>query len=245
MARTEILAAGGIVVRGGRVPLIAVVQRRKDDWWVLPKGKLKRDESMVAAAKREAVEETGVDISVQEFLGAVSYEVGSGSKLVQFWRMQMIEGPERKLMDDIKAVEWLPLREAIERLDHPVEQAFLRGIGNRVVAQQAHAPRRRSGARKVLSRKKIATVKVAARKRPAARAEKTVLPAPQVAATETGSSDSMTEAFETLKGLELTVVEHAGGEPLETGALVDVPVEARPSLMLRLMRRIAGGRAAC
>ena len=34
------MAAGGIVVRGTHTPLIAVVQRRKDDGWVLPKGKL-------------------------------------------------------------------------------------------------------------------------------------------------------------------------------------------------------------
>ena len=41
MARTPILAAGGIVLRGSGQPRIAVVQRRKDNGWVLPKGKLK------------------------------------------------------------------------------------------------------------------------------------------------------------------------------------------------------------
>ena len=137
MARTHIMAAGGIVVRGTHTPLIAVVQRRKDDWWVLPKGKLKRDETGLAAAKREVVEETGLDVSVHEFLGAMSYEVNSGPKLVQFWRMQAIEGPERKLTDDIKAVKWLPLERAIERLDSPVEQMFLRGIGDHAIAMPA------------------------------------------------------------------------------------------------------------
>ena len=75
MARTPIYAAGGIVVRGGgkRRLLIAVVQRSKDDAWVLPRGKLKRDEDPVVGARREALEETGHRVKVHEFLGALSY----------------------------------------------------------------------------------------------------------------------------------------------------------------------------
>jgi len=33
-AHTPIVAAGGIVVMTGRLPLIAIVQRRKDNGWV-------------------------------------------------------------------------------------------------------------------------------------------------------------------------------------------------------------------
>lgn len=43
MARDPIHAAGGIVVRGGTQPRIAVVRRSKDAAWVLPRGKLERD----------------------------------------------------------------------------------------------------------------------------------------------------------------------------------------------------------
>ena len=55
MARETIHAAGGIVVRGGAQPRIAVVQRSKDDAWVLPRGKLERDENPARGARREAV----------------------------------------------------------------------------------------------------------------------------------------------------------------------------------------------
>ncbi|MBV8837368.1 MAG: hypothetical protein JO000_12575, partial [Alphaproteobacteria bacterium] len=41
---TAVLAAGGIVVREARRPLIAVVRLRKEKAWVLPKGKLKAGE---------------------------------------------------------------------------------------------------------------------------------------------------------------------------------------------------------
>lgn len=133
MARTPIHAAGGIVVRGGAKPLIAVVQRRKDKRWVLPKGKLKPKEKPVVAARREAVEETGQNVVVHEFVGAVSYQAGARAKIVEFWRMDAADGPTRPLMRDIKAVEWLPLPRAIERLSLPLEKVFLRNVAPRVL----------------------------------------------------------------------------------------------------------------
>lgn len=132
MARTPILAAGGIVVRRESEELrVAVVQRRKDDNWVLPKGKLKADETPIDGARREASEETGHAVKVHDFLGVMTYEVGSGPKLVQFWRMEAV-GEAGPPMRDIKAVEWLPLNKAIKRLYLPHEQIFLRHVADRL-----------------------------------------------------------------------------------------------------------------
>jgi 8-oxo-dGTP diphosphatase len=133
MAQVPILGAGGIVVRSGDKPLVAVVQRRKDDRWVLPKGKLKRDESAIAGAEREVMEETGQDVVVHEFLGAISYMVGGKPKVVQFWRMEAADRPARKLTKDIKAVKWLPLEAAIKKLKDPLEQLFLRNVAERAL----------------------------------------------------------------------------------------------------------------
>src|ERR1700739_4080871 len=114
--RTPILAAGGIAVRNDPKPRVAVVQRRSDKAWVLPKGKLKPNEKPIAAAKREVMEETGCEVRVHEFLGLISHPVGRGPKITHFWRMQVVGDSAGKLMSDIKAVEWLPLAAAIERL---------------------------------------------------------------------------------------------------------------------------------
>jgi 8-oxo-dGTP diphosphatase len=139
MPRTPIMGAGGIVVRGGPRPLIALVQRRKDDAWVLPKGKLKRKEAPIAAAEREVVEETGYNVEVHDYLGAISYKVGRKLKLVEFWRMQALDKSGRELTDDIKAVQWLPLDAAIELLELPLEQLFLRNVGTRALGMTAPA----------------------------------------------------------------------------------------------------------
>ena len=125
----SIPAAGGIVVRPGAEPRIAIVRLRKDNAWVLPKGKLKTGEETLAAAKREVREETGHDVSVHEFLGAMCYLAGNKPKVVQFWRMQPLDGRRRKLMRDVKAVQWLPLNEAINTLTHVYERNFLSRVG--------------------------------------------------------------------------------------------------------------------
>jgi|307.fasta_scaffold144442_2 8-oxo-dGTP diphosphatase len=127
--RAPVLAAGGIVVRDAAMPLIAIVQLRKDKAWVLPKGKLKPKEEALAAAEREVLEETGHKVRVHEFLGAMSHADGSKLKIVQFWRMHAAGGPMRPLMRDVKAVQWLPLAQAIKTLTHAHERAFLANVG--------------------------------------------------------------------------------------------------------------------
>lgn len=136
MASKFIQAAGGIVVRGGARPLFAVVQRSKDDKWVLPRGKLKRDENPVIGARREVVEETGHRVEVNEFLGAITYRAGGRPKVVQFWQMQAEDEARHELMADIVAVEWLPLKAAVRRLSYPLEKLFLRNVGRRAAKQR-------------------------------------------------------------------------------------------------------------
>jgi 8-oxo-dGTP diphosphatase len=129
MTRTPVLAAGGIVLRQARPPLIAVVRLRKGNEWVLPKGKLDDGETPRDAAEREVLEETGHDVSVHEFLGTLAYDAGGRSKIVHYWRMETNGGQSRDLMGDVRAVDWLPLEAALERLSRDHERAFLANVG--------------------------------------------------------------------------------------------------------------------
>jgi 8-oxo-dGTP diphosphatase len=131
-----IQAAGGIVLRGVKRARFAVVQRSKDEKWVLPRGKLKRDENPITGARREVIEETGHRVEVNEFLGAITYRAGGRPKVVQFWQMQAEDAPSRDLMTDIVAVEWLPLKAAARRLSYPLEKLFLRNVGRRAAEKR-------------------------------------------------------------------------------------------------------------
>ncbi|OAF11024.1 NUDIX hydrolase [Bradyrhizobium centrolobii] len=129
MARASVLAAGGIVLRRGATPLVAIVRQRKRNEWVLPKGKLDDGETPKEAAHREVLEETGHDVAIHEFLGTLVYQSGGRAKVVHFWRMEAEGAPVRKLTNDIKAVDWLPLDDAIARLSREYERAFLTQTG--------------------------------------------------------------------------------------------------------------------
>jgi 8-oxo-dGTP diphosphatase len=147
MARAPVLAAGGIVLRQEATPLIAVVRLRKRNEWVLPKGKLDDGETPRDAAEREVWEETGHDVSVHEFLGTLVYESGGRFKVVHYWRMETGGEPTHELMDDIRAVDWLPLDAAVERLSRAYERAFLANVGP-LALEAAAAAQRQSKVRK-------------------------------------------------------------------------------------------------
>lgn len=172
MASKPIHAAGGIVVRKGARPLIAIVQRSKDDRWVLPRGKLKRTERPIDGARREVVEETGHRVRVREFLGAITYRAQGRPKVVQFWRMQAKARPSHDLMKDIAAVKWLPLSDAIRRLNYPLEKLFLDTIGRDAIGRRK---RRKGGKSKRGKSKseKLKTVKSKSAKTKKSRAKRT------------------------------------------------------------------------
>jgi len=125
--QAPVRAAGGVVLRD--CALVAIVQLRKNKTWVLPKGKLKPGEDALAAAQREAREETGHDVAVFEYLGEMASEPGARPKIVQFWRMQAAGTPTGKLMRDVRKVKWLPLDQAIDTLSHANERRFLSHVG--------------------------------------------------------------------------------------------------------------------
>jgi len=134
MARLPVLAAGGIVLRREQPPRIGVVRLRKRDEWVLPKGKLDDGETARAATWREVVEETGHNVTVHEFLGTLVYESGGRSKVVHYWRMEAGFEQAHELMNDVKAVDWLPLDAAVERLSRGHERTFLENVGPLAIA---------------------------------------------------------------------------------------------------------------
>ena len=65
----EEVSAGGVVVFGNAILLL----RKYNGDWVLPKGRVEKDEHIQQAALREVREETGVDAQVERYLGEIHY----------------------------------------------------------------------------------------------------------------------------------------------------------------------------
>jgi 8-oxo-dGTP diphosphatase len=100
---TVVRAAGGLVVRDGKVLL---VHRPKYDDWSFPKGKCEDGESDESCALREVEEETGLRCELREGLGETRYIDAKGRpKVVRYWRMHPVDGAFTA-QDEVDGVRW-------------------------------------------------------------------------------------------------------------------------------------------
>lgn len=126
----KIHAGGAVAWRTGPDgPEIALVHRPRYRDWSLPKGKANHGEPVVAAARREVVEEVGYDVALGRWLGVAQYRVeeyeGGAEKRVEYWTARVgdeVGGVDPAEVDD---VVWLPLDAARERLSWDADRAVL------------------------------------------------------------------------------------------------------------------------
>jgi len=126
-AARAIRAAGGVVWRQGRdgLPEVAIIHRPLQDDWTLPKGKLNDGETPEQGALREVREETGMRCEIVRPAGCTAYIDRQGrDKIVCYWLMRPIEG-EFRPGEEVDALLWLTVQQAIEQLSYPVDRALL------------------------------------------------------------------------------------------------------------------------
>ena len=120
---TELVrAAGGVVVRDGRVLL---VHRPRYGDWTLPKGKLEDGEAWEDAALREVEEETGLRCLLGRELGYTDYtDSKDRPKRARYWAM-VAPGAEPTAASEVDAVRWAGIAEAAERLSYDRDRRFV------------------------------------------------------------------------------------------------------------------------
>jgi 8-oxo-dGTP pyrophosphatase MutT (NUDIX family) len=127
----EVRAAGGVVTRTGPDTLeVLVVHRPAYDDWSLPKGKLDPGEDEPAAARREVLEETGVDAEITGTAGTVRYVDRRGrSKRVEYFAMTPRSESPRRADDEVDLVAWWTVARAVEELTYPHDRDLVAAAG--------------------------------------------------------------------------------------------------------------------
>jgi 8-oxo-dGTP diphosphatase len=112
---TPVRAAGGLVLREGKVLL---VHRPRYDDWTFPKGKALDGETDEECALREVLEETGLSCVLTGDADATEYVDGKGRpKRVRWFLMEPREG-DFVPNDEVDEVRWLEPAEAATLLSY-------------------------------------------------------------------------------------------------------------------------------
>ena len=152
-----------------------------------------------------------------EFLGTLVVDSGTRSKIVHYWRMEASGEATRPLMDDIRAVDWLPLDEAVERLSRSHEKAFLENVGPYALAGLI----RRTKAKPVEEEK-------AAVSKPAAKSTAATRPAAsKVAAAK--PSPTRKRRMPAVEPAGPAMAPGATSEPVEVTPVESAPAVAKPA----------------
>jgi 8-oxo-dGTP pyrophosphatase MutT (NUDIX family)/phosphohistidine phosphatase SixA len=127
-ATTAILAAGAVLWRYAEhsdTTEVALVHRPRYDDWSLPKGKVDPGESEPVTAVREVEEETGYAAELGRQLAPISYPIEQGTKKVRYWAARALGG-EFTPGDEVDQLIWLPVADAMKRLQYPQDRKVLR-----------------------------------------------------------------------------------------------------------------------
>jgi 8-oxo-dGTP diphosphatase len=123
MKPDEVRAAGGLVMRDGKV---VVVHRPKYDDWSLPKGKLDPGEGWEEAAVREVEEETGVRARIVAELAPSRYRDRKGRpKTVRWYRMDVVDAGTFEADAEVDELRWLTPEEARALVHYDHDRALL------------------------------------------------------------------------------------------------------------------------
>jgi 8-oxo-dGTP diphosphatase len=119
---TQVRAAGGLVVRDGRVLL---VHRPRYDDWTFPKGKALAGETDEECALREVEEETGISCEIVSPDGTTRYADARGrDKTVHWFVMRPLRGAFEP-NDEVDELRWVDEAEAAQLLTYDRDRVLL------------------------------------------------------------------------------------------------------------------------
>jgi 8-oxo-dGTP pyrophosphatase MutT (NUDIX family) len=127
---TVVTSAGGIVYRAAAdVPQILMIADRLGRW-SFPKGMVQRGEDPTAAARREVLEETGIQGEILRLLGQTHYFFRQGGvlidKTVYFYLIRALTTAITPQLSEVADARWFPAPEAIRNSAFTANTELLR-----------------------------------------------------------------------------------------------------------------------
>ena len=122
----EVWAAGGIVRRAGAAGAeVLVVHRPHRRDWSLPKGKVDPGETLIEAARREILEETGFEAELAEPVATLRYrDSRARSKAVVYFVGTVVRG-QFTPNDEVDEIRWCTMSRAAALLTYPHDARML------------------------------------------------------------------------------------------------------------------------
>lgn len=120
----QAVSAGGVVYRHAADGLEVVLLQSPAGAWGLPKGTPDDHETIAQAAVREVHEETGLEVALEDKIGAIEYwfvrpkERARFHKYVHFWLMRPTGGDFAHHDHEHIDVRWFPIGEALRTVAH-------------------------------------------------------------------------------------------------------------------------------
>lgn len=119
-------SCGCIIIKNGKVLLI----QQTEGHWGFPKGHMELGETEIETAKREVKEETNIDVEINKDKRYVlEYTTDKGIfKEVVLFIAKKINGDERYQASEIKTMEWLTYKDAIDRITYDNTRELLKRV---------------------------------------------------------------------------------------------------------------------
>jgi 8-oxo-dGTP diphosphatase len=111
-------AVGVLIERRGSLLLVRRERAPFKGYWDIPGGFLEEDEDAHDGAKREAREETGLRVGIDELIGVYHDKNGGDHTLNLYYKAHVIGGRE-KAGDDADDLRWFELGEIPKRIAFP------------------------------------------------------------------------------------------------------------------------------
>ena len=127
-------------IRNGKFEVLLITSR-KGKKWIIPKGVIEPDLSPGESAKKEALEEAGVEgILSEKPLGKYRYNKWSGTCKVKVYSLQVNKIHKNWLEKSYRKREWVSQKEAAERLSEKKLKKMILGLKLDAIPKKIEAP---------------------------------------------------------------------------------------------------------